>query len=785
MPTLSPRSAAIKHCLLSLLLAASAPALAAAGASAGATASPLEPTLLEVTVNGQPMGEPTLLQRDSAGGLYANEALLREWRIRLPSAAPVTVDGEAWYRIDTDPALRATLSASDQTLTIDARPELFERQRSDLASAEAFAMTPSGNGAFLNYDVIGEHARGGLSVSGSFEAGTFTRFGVGTTAVIARASSDGMRLVRLESSWTIDRPGSLSSIRIGDAVTVGGSGVSPLRFGGLQFSRNFGTRPGYLTMPLPVLEGSAAVPSIVDVYVNNQLQGSRVVTPGPFELANVPVQSGGGTVQLVMRDLLGRQVVMEQSYYASSVMLRRGLHDFSYEIGFLRSGYGTRNVGYGPLIASTSHRYGLSDSVTLEAHAQLSGDVQSAGAGVNLAISDVGVLGGSATFSRSDRGTGVFVTASAERRTMGFSLGVRGEYSSAAFGSVESTEANRPGRLSVQAFADMPVMSGSLGFNLLHREHRGGVDTESLAGVSANVPLLDRAAVQLFARRAVSGRAQTVFGAHVSLALGGRRSAGATVEHRDGGFSHNISYQEDAPSGIGGGYRTTANVTGGRRSIETVYTYNAAPASFTAHLSRAGGRSGVRLSARGSFGLVGGDSFAARALGSSFAQVRVGDHAGVRVYADNQLIGRTGEDGSLMIPSLRAFDRNAIRIEETDLPLDVQISETELQVRPFARAGAVVRFGVRRERGVLLQVALDDGSALPAGALVSVAGSPERYIAASGGEVYIPTLDGTAEIEASWSGRSCRLQVTVPETDDPQPLIGGLVCRDAPVVASR
>ena len=539
-------------------------------------------------------------------------------------------------------------------------------------------------------------------------------------------------------------------------------------------------------MPLPVLEGSATVPSVVDVYVNNALQGSREVAPGPFELTNVPVQSGGGTVQLVMHDLLGRQVVTEQSYYASSVLLRRGLHDFSYEIGFVRSGFGTRSNDYGAPIASTSHRYGLTDRITLEGHAQVSRAAQVAGLGVNLSLFDLGIIGGAASVSRSARGGGALVSGSFERRGSGFSMGLRAEYATAGYSFVGIGDGNRPARLSAQAFADLPVFGGSLGLNLIHRERRGDEENESLAGLFANVPLVDAASLQLFARRAVAGNGRTVLGAHLAIALGGGRSASASVEHRgDGGFSHNLSYQQDAPTGIGSGYRASARFDGGRRTLESAYSYNAAPVSVGAHLSRAGSRTGIRLSARGSVGLVGGRVFASRSLGTSFAQVQVGRHAGVRVYADNQLIGVTGEDGSLVIPSLRAFDRNMLRIDETDLPLDVQIARTEIPVRPFARAGAVVRFAVRTERGVLLQVRLEDGSALPAGALIRVPGDAELYVVASAGEVYIPTLDGTALLEASWGERRCAFQVTVPEGDDPQPRIAGLVCRTAETFAAR
>ncbi|HYG30178.1 MAG TPA: fimbria/pilus outer membrane usher protein [Allosphingosinicella sp.] len=778
----SSRSAATRGYLLGLLLAASSPALA----SGAATGSPLEPTLLEVVVNGQGSDEPLLLQHDSSGGLYASEEQLREWRIRLPSTAPITIDGEAWYRIDNDPGLHATLSAAEQSLRIDARPELFERQSASLSELASIEMTPSGTGGWLNYDLLTEYRRGDLSFSGAIEAGAFTRFGVGSSGFVLSSSGGRARMLRLETGWSIDRPESLTSIRIGDAVTTGGTGVAPLRFGGIQYARNFATRPGYLTMPLPTLEGSATVPSVVDVYVNNTLQGSREVTPGPFELTNVPIQSGGGTVQLVTRDLLGRQVVTQQSYYASSVLLRRGLHDFSYEIGFVRSGFGARSNDYGGLVASTSHRYGLSDAVTLEAHAQASRATQVAGAGVNLSFFDLGTIGAAAAVSRSPRGSGALLSGSIERRSTGLSFGVHAEYASANYTFLGIGADNRPPRLSAQAFADLPLLGGSVGLNFIRRDRRGGEQDESVAGAFANVPLVDGMTMQVFARRAVAGSAQTVLGAHVSFSLGGRRNASASVEYRaGGGFSHNVSFQEDAPTGVGGGYRATANVSDGRRTLESVYSYSTTLATLSTHVSRAGGATGVRLSARGSLGLLGGRPFAARSLGGSFARVQVGGHAGVRVYADNQLIGVTGADGSVVVPALRPFDRNVIRIEEADLPLEVQIGETEMPVRPFARAGAVLRFGVRRERGVLLQLSLEDGTPLPAGALVRVDGAADLHVAVSGGEVYIPALDGSAVLEASWSAGNCRLAVTVPETDDPQPRLAGLICRRTETIALR
>ena len=192
----------------------------------------------------------------------------------------------------------------------------------------------------------------------------------------------------------------------------------------------------------------------------------------------------------------------------------------------------------------------------------------------------------------------------------------------------------------------------------------------------------------------------------------------------------------------------------------------------------------MRLTASGSFGLLGEDVFASRSLGNSFATVRVDGHPGVRVYADDQLIGVTGRDGGLTVPNLRAFEPNRLRIDEADLPLDTQIDSTELVVRPFARTGSVVRFPVRRERGVLMRVRREDGTDLPAGSMVEIEGG-DNFIMASGSEVYVPNLTGTQRFIVRWNGGSCRFSATVPEGDDPQPRLDGLECRPEATYASN
>lgn len=769
--------AAHRLCVGVAAIACSA-ALAQAGVVAGA-----RPAFLDVTINGEQRPEPVLLLQAPDGGFYASAQVLAQWRLQPPAVEPLMFEGEAYYPLAALPGLQVSFSEQEQAVTIDAPPTAFEVQRAALQDEDELAMTPAATGAFLNYDLFVEHVGGATNGSGVFETGLFTRHGVGQTSFVAAAGAGEDRLVRLETSWAIDRPGSVTSIRLGDSISSAGPGAAPVRFAGLQYFRNFAVRPGFITMPLPAGLGSAAVPSVVDIYVNNVLQGSREVAPGPFELSNIPVQSGGGTVQLVVRDLLGREIVSEQSYYASTQMLRRGLHDFSYEAGFVRRDFGRRSNGYGDFMASTTHRYGLTDNVTLEGHLQASESRQMAGAAANLLAFDLGQFGVSASASRSERGDGYRLAASFERRTSGLSLGMLSEYASRDYAVVGMPDNYLPPRLTVQAFADLPLPRGSIGASFLHRSLRDGAD-ETLAGLFGSYQVSRWASLQLFARHSVAGNSETVVGANLSLSLGGRRSASAALEHGRRGINGIASYQDSPPVGTGGGYRVTAGF-GQFERVEANYAHNLPMATLNAQLGHANGTTGVRLSAAGAVGLIGRDLFASRSLGESFAAVSVDGYPGLRVYADDQLVGVTGPDGSLVVPGLRAFEPNRIRIDETDLPLDASVEANEIMVRPFARTGARIRFSVTAERGVLMRLRLEDGSPVPAGAQVYVEGSEEAHVVASGGEVYVPGLAGTRRLRAEWNGGSCAFAASVPAGDDPQPRLDGLTCRSGEALAAR
>ncbi len=166
-----------------------------------------------------------------------------------------------------------------------------------------------------------------------------------------------------------------------------------MRYAGLRWSRNFGLRPDLLTTPLLATSGTATVPSTVDVFVNNQLVTSNQLPPGPFVIDRLPTVSGTGDVSVVVRDALGREEVLTQSFYSSVTLLAPGLSQYSVNLGKIRDNYALDSNDYGPTLGEVSYRRGITDAITLEGHAEyLAGEAHAAGLNAAFGLGQIGVI---------------------------------------------------------------------------------------------------------------------------------------------------------------------------------------------------------------------------------------------------------------------------------------------------------------------------------------------------------------------------------------------------------
>jgi outer membrane usher protein len=736
--------------------------------------------LLQVDVNAQGLADTALVLRGADGRIAVPADSLDQWRLRRPDAAPRFSNGAPYYPLDAIPGVTYVYDAAKQRLTITAPPRAFTDTRFANAAERYPAPTAPQVGGFLNYNLLGSHASGESQYAGQFEMGLFSPYGVLVAGLLAQDSAGAKSAVRLDTTWTSDFPQRLTTLRIGDAVNVPGAWGRAVRFGGVQYSTNFATQPGYITFPAIAANGQAALPSTVDVFVNNALVAQRPVPPGPFSITNIPTVNGSGNVRLVVRDLFGREQVISQPFYASVSLLKAGLEDYSYEAGFERNNFGVASFDYGRAVASATYRRGITDELTGEVHGEVARDLAAAGIAANYLITDIGVVSVTAAGSGGGgAGTGALGGVGFQRQTGHFSVGAQAQWTSAGFREIGVTpESPLPLRQLSASIGYQFERFGSAGITYVAQDFRTKPNIHVLS-VGYSVGLGPWAFLSLSAAKTFGTDGNISLGATVTVPLGERTLAAASYNGTRSSTQGNTSdasftLQRSVPAGEGYGYRVIAHTDG---EIQASGTWQNNIGTYTADVSRFQGANAARLSVAGGIGYVGGHAFLSRQITDSFGVVRVADYPDVGVLQDNQPVGRTNADGYAVLPQLRAYDVNRVSIEERDLPLDAQVDKLKMEAVPYYRSGLLLDFPVRRSHGATLRIRLDDGAPIPSGAIVQVTGRDEDFPVGLDGEAYVTGLEENNRLRATWKGKSCEFDAAFPRSLDPLPSLGTFVCQ--------
>jgi outer membrane usher protein len=741
------------------------------------TALAVDEVFLAVLINQQPQGIVFLLRSDDR--LFAGAQDLRRWRLRLPDTAPLTHYGEDFFALDALAGLLYAFDESSQALTVQAPPSLFDATRLKGTVTNFSAPTPASPGGFLNYDVSANHAQGRTTTSGLLELGGFSGWGAGQTRILARDLDGHASAIRLDTTWTRDQPMQLASLRVGDAISGTSSWGGAVRFGGVQWSTNFSTQPGFIAFPLPGVSGEAALPSTVDLYVNSALRMSREVPSGPFSIQDLPVTTGQGDARLVVRDILGREQVITQPFYATPRLLQQGLQDYSYELGFVRRNFGTDSNNYGRPLAVGTHRLGITKHFTGELHGELLGHQQTLGLGGVLMLPAAGVLSGSFAASHSDRGVGGLLELGFQRQGRYVSFGANTQLASQRFEKLGlEPEALAPRQIS-QMFVNLATTDyGSFRANYTQQAFRDRTGNKILsAGYSRKVGRQGNLTASV--TRLLSGDAKTTFNLSFSLSLGNRTNASINTSAQPGREQAVLQVSRSVPAGSGLGYRLAAGVGDSDRRAAEVSAQNGIGA-YNLAVDQFQGQAAFRGSASGGVAFLGGSAFLSRRITDSFAVVQVPDYSGVGIYADNQLVARTNANGSALLPRLRPYQINTVRIEQADLPLDAQIDAVQLDAVPYFRSGLLLKFPVKRSRGALLTVVLENGEPLPAGALAQIIGDNVEengvFPAGMGGELFLTGLTASNRLRVTWLEQSCEFMLPFPESTEPLPHLGTYIC---------
>lgn len=589
--------------------------------------------------------------------------------------------------------------------------------------------------------------------------------------------------LRLDTTYTYTDESRLVAYRAGDVITGGFEWTRPVRLGGAQIQRNFAIRPDLVTAALPSISGSAAVPSTVDVFVNGARVMTQQVDEGPFRVTNLPVATSGANAEVVIRDASGRETRSELSLFPGQRLLAEGLFDYTMEAGFSRRFYAFRSNVYDKhLVGSGGFRYGFSNKLTLEAHAEGGAGVANAGGGALFGLGRFGNVetalsgsiadgkGAQAYFSYSYAGTrGISVNLSTQRaignyediasRTALFanaSLPAPGilaaaPYLSGSFFGVYGLPPRALDRISIGA----PVygLGGTASIAVAQIIPRAPYVTPFLqnlsksrlltASYSRQLPFDGNLFVTAYANFARNQDRGLFIGVTFPLGESVRATVGAqsvpdpfTGKTRLGGKAQ----LQKSMGGQIGDYGWTLSATEGQNRLNGAnLSYRSALGTARVDAVQQAGLISTTGQFEGAIGATDLGIAAGPTVYDSFAIVDAGA-PDVTVLHDNRAIGRTNMFGKLLAPNLRAYQSNKIAIDPNTLPPDAAPNHTQEIVAPAFRSGVGVDFGVRTDvKSVVLILTDTAGKSIETGSRGRLEGGGP-FIVGYDGRAYVQGL---------------------------------------------
>jgi outer membrane usher protein len=333
-------------------------------------ASPLrnaEHVVVSITLNTEPKGEFFIFVTPE-GDYWVKVQDLQAMGLREPAGKRIEIDGEPYLSLQLLPGVEVQFDEKTLSLEIRSAPELLPKETFDLQpQPRKNVRQPRDNSAFLNYGVSYAGNTSGtpgvLTVTPELGARVgdflFQTDGVYTTA---RTNEP---FVRFATNVTYDNRDTLQRWIVGDFFASSGELGGFLNLGGISVSKVYSIAPYFIKRPLASIAGAVALPSEAEVYLDNVRVAKEKLAPGAFELRNLDYYGGLRDVTVIIKDRFGREQVFSYPYYFTDVLLRQGLHEYSYNLGFRREDFGVASNHYGGLALSALHRYGVTNDLTL------------------------------------------------------------------------------------------------------------------------------------------------------------------------------------------------------------------------------------------------------------------------------------------------------------------------------------------------------------------------------------------------------------------------------------
>jgi outer membrane usher protein len=634
------------------------------------------------------------------------------------------------------------------------------------------------SGFFINYDLTINGNSSSRSGAVLTEVGKSFDFGVATSNFAYVESTEKNSLIRLDSTLTIDQLSEMSTIRIGDAISRPATILGrPVRYGGIQYSTNFQIQPQFVKTPTANLTAQAALPSTVDIFVNNTLQTRKEIPPGPFSISGVPLISGDGEVRMIITDLAGRQQIISQRFYSSPTLLAKNIREFSIEAGSLRRNFAQESNDYREIFTSGSYRYGLTNNLTIEGGLQIQqGSNFALQTSVTTAINDVGLISTAIGYTNTKFGSGGKFAVGFERNMKNYTIGINTQIAEDGYRQEGIDNEFNVKKIDNINFSYRIKNIGNIGFGFLKQELMSGSQTEI---VNANFSTLQRSWGSLFFSAFSSRSDNHNSGISVFWMIPLERNLSSSLS-----YSKNRSQttydqtvfqvQRNIPATNGIGYRLQTGINAPNQiGLSTQNEYSL----LRLEAAEFQGSNSLRFGLSGSLANFDNQWFLARRINDSFGLVKIPGMNNVRVYVDNQFAAKTNKEGTAFLPRLYSYIPNKVSVEAADLPMDTEIENLMMSPIPAWRSGVTIDFPIRRSSAATIKLKDETGKFIPVGAVAIINDGKKEYPIGSEGEAYLTDLKEINHVSVRWENQQCSVVIPYKPTANQIADLGDFICK--------
>lgn len=630
-------------------------------------------------------------------------------------------------------------------------------------------------GGFVNYSLFYGKDEEDQEFNTFSEFGIFKDYWLFKNAFLYRNEPEETEqtFLRVNSTLDIDFPTKFLKLTFGDTTSPYNLLNNSFRFGGLSFGTNYIDRPDFVYWNIPALNGSASLPSTVDLFINGVRLYRDSITPGTYNLPAGGVVNQAGDAQIVVEDILGNRTVRSFPVYINSRLLKPRLNEYNISLGKLRYNYDLVDDDYRDFFSKLYFRRGITSSTTLGLDLLYSEDVSNVDVLWTQGISKYFLLDTAVSASKADRidEQGYAAAVGLSRSSQYWSVGLNSRYFTQEYQYLNTdlydSEIETSSILYFN-FSNLKIIDG-LNFNFIYQSYYNEFDDS---------PREDRKFFDIRATKALTRNLYTDFGYYKDFSEDGDQGfriafyynwgerGRISLDHDTADNETSLSYAHRTMTQNGFDYVVSVNRSDEEINYNAYGLWKTSVGNLQLSHDEYEDRRNSQVTFDGALVWMGNKVALTKYADNAFALVNVDQHSDIDIYRSATRVGSTNKQGYMFVHNLIPYIHYDISFDHNQLAMDETFEHSSKKLVGLDQRGYRLDFPIYKTKRVAVKLKDAQQNSLVAGSEVLVDGlSQEASFVDSQGMVYIYLFKAGAynlKIKTQ-GGKQCQAQFNLNE----------------------